>query len=110
MKQIQSIAKEIFKTSFVTYCIFVLAEVILGGFVTDYFNMNILLGVVIVSGLLSSKEPIAHEAQKDMFWQAIFACVVGLIVYLKIQNLDFSIVVSILASIVSFLLALLLSS
>ena len=47
------ITHDIFKISFITFLIFALLELRRPGFVVNYLNMNMLLGLVLVSGLVS---------------------------------------------------------
>ena len=52
-KFILEIIDDIFKISAVTFLIFVLFEFWRPGFVASYLNMNMLLGLVLASGMVS---------------------------------------------------------
>ncbi len=49
---IEKIIKQLFQTSLVTYLLLLLGETIEKGFVSYYFNMNILLSIVLSSGII----------------------------------------------------------
>lgn len=52
-KFILEVIDDIFKISAVTFLIFSLFELWRPGFVVNYFNMNMLLGLVLASGMVS---------------------------------------------------------
>jgi len=52
MKVIKNIIYDIFVISFLTYVVYLALEFIFEGFVSNYFDLNILLVLVIVSGFL----------------------------------------------------------
>ena len=56
------IAREIFQYSLCTYLLLLMAEIIKPGLVSFFFNLNILLAVVLVSGLLMGA---AHQQKLD---------------------------------------------
>lgn len=52
VKTLNIITKEIFQVSLITYLILLLAETVQEGFVSYFFNLNILLALVLVSGII----------------------------------------------------------
>jgi hypothetical protein len=62
------VARELFQTSLVTYLILVVAETLKEGFVSNFFNMNYLLGVVLTSG---TAMVLAEPDKKAMVEEAV---------------------------------------
>lgn len=63
------IFSELFNVSLVTYLILLLLETLDKGFVSDFFNMNILLAIVLVSGVVMVS-PLSEKKEADM-WEMI---------------------------------------
>lgn len=107
--------EEFFQFSLITYLILILLESFRQGFVSFFFNINILLFLVLASGVvmvLTRTEHIQISTTKkinlssDLQNGLIFAVIGGLIVFLKTENLG---QVSIITSIFTMLIILLLS-
>src|SRR3990172_6315778 len=58
------IVTELFQVSLVTYLVLLLAENIVPGAVSDFFNLNILLALVVVSAVLMVL-PVSEKKWKD---------------------------------------------
>ena len=113
------VTKEIFQYSLVTYLILLLAETVKAGVVSYFFNLNILLAVVLLSGMImiltyDKKIPIPTPAHKKVRSQDIIYCILialggGFFVYAGTFDLGIiAIVVGCLAALLIFLLSLLL--
>jgi len=88
--------EELFQFSLITYLILLLAETLQTGFVSYFFNLNILLGVVLVSGILMvlthNEQLDAHRTHHkittvDLQYVLLLALGGGLLVYYKTQAL-----------------------
>ena len=124
------IFEQIFQIFLLTYLILLLAETVKTGFVSFFFNLNILLVVVLISGILSiiplphlknknHKNSAKHflmlafeqwHKEKKEEWNWHFAFVIsvagGLLVNFKTKELgNISLLVSLLACIIIFLLS-----
>jgi len=116
--KIYLIVKEIFQYSLVTYLILLLAESIKEGIVSYFFNLNILLGVVLISGIimiltyderLMMKSPSKRKSKIDIVWSIVFAVGGGALVVYKTMDLGVvSLVVGSITGIIIVLLSLLL--
>jgi hypothetical protein len=128
------IISELFNVSLVTYLILLLLETLSKGFVSDFFNLNILLGIVLISGIIMVS-PLAEKRNLGMwdlvdrrmdlllakikFKKAItendfyFAILVsvggGVLVYFKTQELgNLSILIGIITMVIIALLSYLI--
>lgn len=126
------ITTELFQVALVTYLILLLLENISPGFVSDFFNMAILLWIVLVSGIFlvlpfsekkwkSEKkmlEELLHHAfvnwetpvHRKPRWEPLFVFAVsyggGALVYIKTQDLgNISFVIAAITGIIIWLLS-----
>lgn len=118
--RIAIIVGELFQVSLLMYLVLVLAETVKGGFVSSYFNLNYLLGVVLISGVLmvltsdwykGLKSEKKEITEKDVYY--IFTVSIGamVIVYYKTQELGkISIAITAISGLIIFLLSLLIFS
>lgn len=114
---IKEIISEIFKISLITYLIFYLIDSFKTGFITDYFNLNLLLIITILSGIFTvifKKEvEVKKELQKIKKREYIFIIFLGIIsaglIYYKIKSIGrLSYIISIISGIIIILLSILL--
>lgn len=63
------ISQELFNISLITYLVLLLIETLNKGFVTDFFNLNLLLAIVLISGLILFS-PLAVKKDPNM-WEVI---------------------------------------
>src|SRR5258706_14036148 len=112
--KIHVITEEFFQFSLVTYLLLLLAETMLEGSVTRYFNLNILLSIVLASGitmvLTKSNEskfvPTKRNIGADIQNSLLLALGAGLLVFYKTQSLGkISIVIAIISMGLTFLLS-----
>lgn len=59
----QIIVREVFVVSLLTYLLFSLIDDISRVFISDFFNLHILLGIVVVSGIITMLFPSAEETR-----------------------------------------------
>ena len=114
------IGEELFQVSLITYLIFLIIETIQEGFVTNFFNINILLILILIGGItkitLSSKKNAVttikiEEKKIDLVYIITFGLVGGALVYYKTSELGtISIAISIITSLIVCLLLYILSS
>lgn len=113
------ISKEFFQYSLITYLILLLAETLQSGFASYFFNLNILLIVVFVSGIsmvLTNNEIIetANSGVKkitrhDVQYGVLFAIVGSVLVYYKTEILgEISLIIAGITGVVIILLSLIL--
>ena len=122
---IWKIAKEliadIFKISLLSYLVFYLIEDFFPGFVSGFFNMNILLGIVVGSGVFTvisqkeeSKEGEGKEAKnkiraRDIVFIVILSIIAGGLIYIKTKDLGkLGLAISIISGIIILLMSILL--
>ena|SRR5256885_6227406 len=115
--KIHIISHEIFQFSLVTYLILLLTEALQQGFVSYFFDLNILLGIVFVSGiimLLTYKKEFDRSTnrkkitKKDIFWSVCFALIGSFIVFYKTFYLgSISLLVACIAGVIIIIFALL---
>ncbi len=98
---IYAIITEIFKVSLISYLIFYLIDHFISGFVTDHFNLNILLIITIVAGVLTvsiDKDKRVEEKNKKVpncIISTIFGIIGAAIIYLQIKDIGiFSYIIS----------------
>src|SRR3989338_7720492 len=122
---IWKIAKEliadIFKISLLSYLVFYLIEDFFPGFVSGFFSMNILLGIVAGSGVFTvvsqkeeSKEGEGKESKnkiraRDIVFIVILSIIAGGLIYIKTKDLGkLGLVISIISGIIILLMSILL--
>ena len=122
---IWKIAKEliadIFKISLLSYLLFYLIEDFFPGFVSGFFSMNILLGIVVWSGVFTvisqkeeSKEGEGKEVKnkiraRDIVFIVILSIIAGGLIYLKTKDLGkLGLAISTISGIIILLMSILL--
>jgi hypothetical protein len=93
--KIYLIAREFFQFSLLTYLILLLTEALSEGFVSFFFNLNILLGVVLLCGVVTiltynknlTLPPSKKMTRVDIEYSIALALVAGLFVLYKMQGL-----------------------
>ena len=125
---IWKIAKEliadIFKISLLSYLVFYLIEDFFPGFVSGFFSMNILLGIVVGSGVFTviSQKPVSAKASagegriegneikgRDIVFIVILSIIAGGLIYIKTKDLGkLGLAVSIISGIIILLMSILL--
>lgn len=126
--KINIIAEELFQVSFIFYLLFILTDTVLKGFVSYFINLNILLIVVILSGVLmlipipfwgnykTKIKTILIEAfelwdengDKHLAWSYIFTLGImgGLIVYFKSPQMgNTSLILALATSILIYIMS-----
>ncbi len=115
---IHIVSAELFQISFATYLILLLLENIQKGFVNNFFNLNILLGVIVTGGMLkvvTGKKTMHIILDKihENDWLYILALSIGggMLVYVKTLELGtVSTIISFSAAIIILLLSYLIFS
>jgi len=113
---IQEIIKEIFKISLVSYLLFYLIENFKVGFISDYCNLNILLIITIVSGILTvaGKEEVEENKRekikvKDYMFILILGLVAAGLIFYNIKEIGkLAYLISIVSGIIIILISILL--
>ena len=115
--------KDVFQISLVTYLVFLLIEEFKKGFVTNNFNLNILLYLVIVSGIIAiftekkednERKPEASKQARqitkgDYFLIFGVGILGGVLIFLKTKDIGWiSYIISIISSVLIVLLSILL--
>src|SRR3990167_10960737 len=113
------VISEIFKVSLIAYLSFYLIDSFANGFVTNFFNLNILLYTAIITGVLTAWirddnddkkiSKVGHEKQKPGIKENIFiiflGIAAGLLIYYKIKDIGWiAFVISPLAGIIIILI------
>ena len=108
-----SLVNHTFQTLLVTYLVLLLIEQIWAGFVSVYMNLNYLLGIVIILGILDvfSEQP-KKKKEKVKWYDYLFISILGILgfVIIKFKTGDLgwlSWMISIIAGILIILLSLL---
>lgn len=113
-EKISIIATELFHISLVTYVLFLMADIIREESVSFFFNLHILLGVVLVSGIASTllshntehRTEAGTSSRLDRSLSVILSVGGGLLILQKTYSLGFiSFVISISASLLIALLS-----
>ncbi len=107
------IFEEVFQVMLSGYLIFLLAETIKEGIISNYFNLNILLIIIIVSGIGTVIYPNKKETKSRALnsdWDFLvtwgFTIFSGVIVYYKTFSMgNISYFISIIASVLVYLLS-----
>ncbi|HLD62117.1 MAG TPA: hypothetical protein VI998_04060 [Patescibacteria group bacterium] len=120
-KTAKELVSEIFKISLLSYLVFYLIEDFFPGFVSGFFNMNILLGIVVGSGVFTvisqkeeSKEGEGKEVKnkiraRDIVFIVILSIIAGGLIYLKTKDLGkLGLAISIISGIIILLMSILL--
>ena len=120
-KTAKELVSEIFKISLLSYLLFYLIEDFFPGFVSGFFSMNILLGIVVGSGVftvISQKEEIKEGEKKeaknnikasDIVFIVILSIIAGGLIYLKTKSLGgLGLAISIISGIIILLMSILL--
>jgi len=101
----------LFQTFLVTYLLLLLIEQILGNSVSFYLNLNYMLFIVIILGILSvftKQEPVKKELTSSLDYVYIaFLSIIGtIIIFIKTKELGWlSYIISIIAGLLIFLLS-----
>jgi len=123
-KTAKELVSEIFKISLLSYLLFYLIEDFFPGFVSSFFSMNILLGIVVGSGVLTviSQKPDSAKAStdegrieenkiraRDIVFIVILSIIAGGLIYLKTKSLGgLGLAISIISGIIILLMSILL--
>ena len=113
------IAEEFFQISLITYLILLLAETIKEGFVSYFLDLNIILGVVIISGLCMilthdderhlKKEGKKKLSSRDFEFFFIMSVAGALLIYYKTEELGtISLILTAFTAVIIFLLSYLI--
>lgn len=112
------LAGEIFQVSLIAYLVFYLIEDLKAGFITDYFNLNILLILTILSGVLTvlfkkegaeKKEEVVKIRKKDYIFVVILGIVTTGLIYYRIRETGWlAPVISIISGVIIILMSILL--
>lgn len=118
--KIHIIAEQFFQYSLVTYLLLLLAETIKEGLVSFFFNLNILLVVVMLSGIVMvltynekyDAQTATKKKPKILWWDILYITLLALggsvLVYTKTQDLgSISLIISLLAGGIIALLSIL---
>lgn len=116
-----SFSEEIFQIFLVVYLALLLLESTKTGFVSDFFNLNILLGILLISGVtMALAKPqeannkvssLERMKNNDFVYIALMAIIGGIFVFYKTNGLGYiSIILSILSSLLITLLSFLILS
>lgn len=108
------ISQEVFQFSLIAYIILILIEMLKEGFVSSFLNINILLGIVLISGLImvithnENDTTVYRVTGEDIQNGIILSIALGFGVYFMTKQLGIvSIVVASLVGIVLFLMTIL---
>ena|SRR6266700_2242071 len=113
--KINIIFNEIFQYMLVTYLILLLAETVQEGIVSYFFNLNILLGIILASGIIKVltedkeiefKSPVKRQVKIDIAWCVLLAVGSSLLVIYETQDLG---VIALAVGGITFIIVLLLS-
>jgi len=120
-KMTKELVSEVFKISLLSYLLFYLIEDFFPGFVSSFFSMNILLGIVVGSGVFTvisqkeeSKEGEGKEAKnkiraRDIVFIVMLSIISGGLIYLKTKDLGkLGLAISIISGIIILLMSILL--
>ena len=114
----QAVIKEIFKISLISYLLLYLMENFKAGFISDYFNLNIILIITIISGILSvsgEKEVAEKEIErikvKDYVFITILGAIAALLIYYGIKDIGkLAYLISAVSGVIIILISILLIS
>ncbi len=113
--RITLIITELFQISLIGYLILFLAETVNRGFVTNYFNLNILLVFTGTIGILSTvlqnskfnnNEKLVSISISDIILIVLFSLISGSIVFYKTRSIEnISIIIAVITMVVTSLLS-----
>lgn len=110
--------RDIFEISIFLFFIFYLVETLIHGFISNYFNINILVDIAIISGILmvlfieayQSENIINTFNKKDLIIVIIVSVISSVILYFKLKEIGkLAIIISAVAGIMMFLFSIQLS-
>lgn len=121
----KEVVREVFQVSLIAYLVFYLIEDFKVGFITNYFNLNILLILTIISGiitvLLEEKETSFGEGyeekvpeeekikKRDYIFIIILGIIAAIIIFFRIKSLGWlAPVISIISGIIIIMISILL--
>jgi len=112
----QEIIKEIFKISLISYLLFYLVENFKAGFISDYFSLNILLIITIISGVLTvgGEKEVEEKGKYSLkVRDYIFIIILGLIaaglIFYSIKEIGkLAYLISIVSGVIVILISILL--
>lgn len=120
LKIIKESVGEIFKVSLISYLFFYLVDNYKIGYVSNFFNLNILLWITIASGILTTwirnDEPVNEKiSKKNRITDYIFIIILGLVstalIYYKVMDLGgLAWIISGISGVIIILLSILLLS
>lgn len=121
-KYLVLINQEIFQVSLLIYLVIILVENFQKGVVSDFFNFNWILWIVIISGILmvpcSEREDEQIATNQAIGWRGrilliiliILAIISAMLIFVKIKDLGWlALAVSILGGLIIFLISYLIS-
>ncbi|MDP3941662.1 MAG: hypothetical protein Q8Q49_05130 [bacterium] len=115
--KIHLVSKEFFQYSLTTYLLLLLAETLKEGFVSYFFNLNILLGIVIISGIVMAimqtrmleENPPKKMTSADLEYSLLLAIGGGMLVYYKTKELgNIALLIAVLTAFIILLLSFLI--
>lgn len=97
--EVREILSFSFRTGVASYFSFLLIEYLRPGFVTLFFNLNIFLWAAIVTGLLSTRWPMAapvamkhrHPGWKDFVWITLLSLGTAAVVWYKTSTIGWQV-------------------
>ena len=104
--------QEFFSVILVTYLLLLLLEEIKEGFVSNFLNLNIILGITLISGIITvfggegKKKEIEHFEKKDYMWIFALGALGAALIFYKTRSLG---TLAYLISAISGILIVLLS-
>lgn len=114
MSQTKEIINQVFHVFLVTYLLLLLLEEVFTGIVLDYLNLNYLLIIVLIAGVLTVLFPTKEKKRKEKatgkdYLYTIFLGIAGtVIIFIKTKELGWlSYLISIIAGILIILLSFL---
>ncbi len=115
-RSIYVIIAEIFKVSLLTYFILFIVEEFNEGIISNYFNLNILLTIIVVAGigtvLLNTDDQIEQRKglrAKELFTIIAVAIIGGALVFFKLRDIGVTAyIVSFLSIVLIFIISILI--
>lgn len=106
----------VFEVSLVSYLLFYLIESLAPQFITQFFNLNILLGATMLSGVLAAIFPLPKKVGdeklrkitvKDFIFIAILSLIASALIWYQTKSIgQIALVIAILSGIVVFFMSL----
>jgi hypothetical protein len=109
--------KEFYSLSLIVYLLFLVTEFLVPGSVSDFFNFNIILGILFLTGLILfflEREALYRMSDPDtlshgrFYWPFLMAIATGVLVYFKAQPNEWAEIIAIFSSLFAFLVTFLL--